>query len=453
MRSPPRRRALSPTAAPTVCATARSWPWPTLWRGVEDLLVRKIDARDREPREVVGQLRRPGGFLSEKVREAARRIVEDVRDRGDAALLEYSERFDGIRPQEIRVPQSEIDRALEELPFDLKDSFAVAIENVRAFHEREMDRSWERSRAGATTGQRVRPIRRAGLYIPGGHAAYPSTLVMSAVPAQVAGVKEIRISTPPGRDGLPDSNVLAVAGLLGLEHVYAVGGAQAIAALAYGTESVAAVDKVVGPGNDYVTAAKLEVFGIVGIDAPQGPSEVLVIADEGAFPRRVASDLMAQAEHLSGASAVLLTPSEALISGREPPPSGDPAEHVTLVRVEDLPQAVEISNCYAPEHAHVISADHEAVLQDLDAAGMVAVGDFSPVALGDYAAGPSHALPSGGVATWASALGTHDFIARTNYIHFTQNALQELGPHVERLARLEGFENHAASVTTRMDGG
>jgi histidinol dehydrogenase len=421
-----------------------------LWKGVENPLVRYIDARHREPREVVGQLRRPGGFLSEKVREAARRIVEDVRDRGDAALLEYSERFDGIRPQEIRVPQGEIDRAAGSLSLDLKDSFAVAVENVRAFHEREMDRSWERSRAGATTGQRVRPIRRVGIYVPGGHAAYPSTLVMSAVPARVAGVREIRVCTPPGPDGLPSSEVLAVAGLLGLREVYAVGGAQAVGALAHGTETLAAVDKIVGPGNDYVTAAKLEVFGTVGIDAPQGPSEVLVIADASAFPERVASDLMAQAEHLSGASAVLLTPEDRLIAEVEPLLGGEPAEHVTLVRVEDLAQAVGIGNLYAPEHAHVISEDHEAVLQDLYAVGMVAVGDFSPVALGDYAAGPSHALPSGGAATWASALGTHDFLARTNYIHFTQDALRDLGPHVERLARLEGFENHAASVRNRM---
>ena len=413
-------------------------------------MVKKLVAIAREPHEVVGELRRPGGFLSGSIRTAARRIVEDVRDRGDAALLEYTERFDGVRPREIRVPQAEIDRATESLSYGLRESFLVAMENVRAFHKREMDRSWERSRAGATTGQRVRPIRRAGLYVPGGHAAYPSTLVMSAVPARVAGVREIRVCNPPGPDGLPDHHVLAVAGLLGLDEVYAVGGAQAVGALAYGTESVAAVDKIVGPGNDYVTAAKLEVFGIVGIDAPQGPSEVLVIADASAFPERVARDLMAQAEHLSGASAILLTPNGRLISDVEPLLSGEPAEHITLVRVEDLTQAVEISNLYAPEHAHIISEDHEVILNDLEAAGMVAVGDFSPVALGDYAAGPSHALPSGGAATWASALGTHDFIARTNYIHFTQNALQDLGPHVERLARLEGFENHAASVTTRL---
>ena len=413
-------------------------------------MVSKVDARGRGPAEIVGELRRPGGFLSERVRDAARRIVDDVRERGDAALLDYTERFDGVRPQEIQVPMNAIDRARNSLSPELEESFGIAIGNVRAFHEYEMDRTWERSRAGATTGQRVRPIGRAGLYIPGGHAAYPSTLVMSAVPAQVAGVMGIRVCTPPGPDSLPDSHVLAVAGLLGLEQVYAVGGAQAIAALAHGTESVAAVDKVVGPGNDYVTAAKLEVFGIVGIDAPQGPSEVLVIADAGALPERVASDLMAQAEHLSGASAVLLTPSEALISGVEPLLSGEPAGHVTLVRVEDLAQAVGISNHYAPEHAHVISDDHEAIVRDLDAVGMVAVGDFSPVALGDYAAGPSHALPSGGTATWASALGTHDFLARTNYIRFTRDALRDLGPHVERLARLEGFGNHAQSVRARL---
>jgi histidinol dehydrogenase len=241
-----------------------------------------------------------------------------------------------------------------------------------------------------------------------------------------------------------------VANLLGLEEVYAVGGAQAVGAMAYGTESVEPVDKIVGPGNDFVTAAKLEVFGTVGIDAPQGPSEVVVIADASAFPERVARDLMAQAEHLSGALAVLLTPSDELIQSVEPLLTGEPAELVTLVRVENLDHAVEISNAYAPEHAHVISEDYEAIVQNLDAAGMVAIGDFSPVALGDYAAGPSHALPTSGAAAWASALGTHDFTARTNYIHYTQDALREIGPHVERLARLEGFENHAESVRVRL---
>jgi histidinol dehydrogenase len=413
-------------------------------------MVRRLDARERNLREVVGELRRPGGFLSEKVRGAARRIVEDVRERGDAALLEHTERFDGVRPDPLRVPRGEIERARESPPEEIAESFRVAIENVRSFHEREMDRSWESSRDGATTGQRVRPLRRAGLYVPGGHGAYPSTLVMSAVPAQVAGVGEICVCAPPGRDGRVSEWVLAVAGLLGLDEVYAVGGAQAIAAMAYGTESVPPVNKIVGPGNDYVTAAKLEVFGVVGIDAPQGPSEVVVIADSSASPERIAYDLMAQAEHLSGASAILLSPSEELVWGVEPLLSGEPAELITLVLVRDLSHAAELSNLCAPEHAHVISGDHEAVANDLREAGMVAIGDHSPVALGDYAAGPSHALPTGGTAAWASALGTHDFTARTNYIHFTPEALRELGPHVERLARLEGFENHARSVGVRL---
>jgi histidinol dehydrogenase len=413
-------------------------------------LSKKLDAREMAIEDLVPNLRRPGGFLSKKVRDIARDIVEDVRERGDAALLEYTERFDGVRPDPIRATKEELEQARAHLTPDVEESFGVAIENVRAFHGRELDRPWERSRNGATTGQRVRPIRRAGLYIPGGHGAYPSTLVMSAVPAQVAGVEDIRVCTPPGPDGRPNPIVLAVANVLGLEEVYAVGGAQAVGAMAYGTESVAPVDKIVGPGNDFVTAAKLEVFGIVGIDAPQGPSEVVVIADASAFPERVARDLMAQAEHLSGASAVLLTPSDELIQSVEPLLTGEPAELVTLVRVENLDHAVEISNAYAPEHAHVISEDYEAIVQNLDAAGMVAIGDFSPVALGDYAAGPSHALPTNGAAAWASALGTHDFTARTNYIHYTQDALREIGPHVERLARLEGFENHAESVRVRL---
>ncbi len=413
-------------------------------------MVKVLDARETNPRELVDQLRRAGGFLSEKVREAARRIVANVRDRGDEALLEYTERFDGVRLEKIRVPLEEIKRARTTLSQEVEESFRVAVENVRLFHEHELDRPFETSRNGATTGQRVRPVKRAGIYVPGGHGAYPSTLVMAAVPAQVAGVEEIPVCVPPSRDGRISSHVLAVAGLLGLEEIYAVGGAQAVGAMAYGTESIPPVNKIVGPGNDYVTAAKLEVFGYVGVDAPQGPSEVLVIADVGAFPKRVAYDLMAQAEHLSGASAVLLTPSVELVRSVEPLLSGEPAELITLVQVRDAAQAVEIANLYAPEHAHVISEDPEAILQDLDAAGMVAIGDFSPVALSDYAAGPSHALPTGGTATWASPLGTHDFTVRTNYIHYTPEALASLGPHVERLARLEGFENHAGSVGVRL---
>ena len=416
-------------------------------------MVRRLDARGMKPREVGARLRRPGGFLSPQARDAARRIVEDVREKGDEALLAYTARFDGVRPERIRVPTEEIESSQASLPPELEESFLAAFENVRAFHEREMDRSWEMSRDGAKVGQRVRPLRRVGVYVPGGHGAYPSTLMMAAIPAQVAGVREICVCAPPGPDGRVSVWVLAVAGLLGLGEIYAVGGAQAVGAMAYGTETIPAVDKIVGPGNDYVTAAKLEVFGAVGVDAPQGPSEVVVIADVSASPERVAHDLLAQAEHLSGASAVLLTPSAELVNDVAPLLSGEPAELVTLVLVRDVEQAVGVSNLYAPEHAHVVSEDHEAILEDLDAVGMVAVGDMSPVALADYGAGPSHALPTGGAAVWASALGTHDFTARTNYIQYSGDALAAFGPHVERLARLEGFENHARSVGVRLGDG
>jgi histidinol dehydrogenase len=413
-------------------------------------LVRRLDARKRDPKEILGELRRPEGFMASKYRDVARRIVEDVRERGDEALLEYTERFSGARPEPVRVPEAELARAREKLSSGLEESFHVAIENVREFHGREMGSGWEFHRNGATVGQRVRSLRRAGVYVPGGHGAYPSTLLMSVVPAQVAGVREICVCTPPGPDGRVREAVLAVAGILGHKEIYAVGGAEAVGAMAYGTESVPAVEKIVGPGNDYVIAAKLEVFGIVGIDAPQGPSEVVMIADRSAFPERVARDLMAQAEHLAGASAILLTPSEELLESVYPLLSGVPADLISLVLVRDLAHAAEISNLYAPEHAHVVSEDHEAVLSNLREVGMVAVGDFSPIALSDYAAGPSHVLPTGGTASWASPRSVHDFTVRTNYMHFTQEALRQIGPHVERLARLEGFENHAESVRVRL---
>lgn len=413
---------------------------------------KKLDARNEDASAVAQKLRRPGGFLDREVRDIARKIVEDVRERGDDALREYTERFDGTTLEEIQVPKKDIEAAKASLPDDVREAFEVSISNVRRFAAREMPKGFEIRRNGTILGQRLRPIRRAGIYAPGGHGAYPSSLVMSAVPAIVAGVDEISVCAPPGRDGKVSRWVLGVAGLLGLEEICSVGGAQAVAAMAHGTESVVPVNKIFGPGNDFVTAAKLEVFGVVGIDAPQGPSDVVVIADAGAFPERVAYDLMAQAEHLSGASAILLTPNEKLIEEVEPLVSGEPAERVSLVRVRDMAHAAEVSNAYAPEHAHIIAEDHEAVLNDLREVGMVAVGDFSPVALSDYAAGPSHVLPTDGTAAWASPRSANDFLVRTNYMNFDPDALEELAPHVARLARLEGFENHAKSVEVRRRG-
>lgn len=412
---------------------------------------RRLDARGLDPAEVLKSLRRPDGYLSEKVRAASRSIVADIRDRGDAALQDHTERFDGVRPDPIRVPRAELARAREELSGELAESLRVAVDNVRAFHEWELAaEGWKMALDGAVVGQKVRPLRRAGIYVPGGHGAYPSTLLMSAIPAQVAGVGGISVCVPPGPDGRVNSTVLAVAEMLGVDEVYAAGGAQAIGAMAYGTETIPAVDKIVGPGNDYVIAAKLEVFGVCGVDPPKGPSEVVVLADADADPEQAALDLMAQAEHLSGASTVLVTPSAELVDAVEPRLSGEPAEWITLVQVEDLDAGVALTNLYAPEHAHVLTEDADGVAGRIENAGMVAVGQWSPVALGDYAAGPSHALPTGGAAAYSSAISTHEFLVRTNYIRHDAGSVSRLGPHVERLARLEGFTNHAESVAVRV---
>lgn len=411
----------------------------------------RLDARGLAPGKVLADLRRPNGYLSPKVREASRVIVADIRDRGDAALLDHTERFDGVRPEPLRVPPERIASAREELSAEIEESLRLSMDNVRAFHERELaNEGWAMSLDGAVVGQKVRALRRAGIYIPGGHGAYPSTLVMSAIPAQIAGVREIAVCVPPGLDGSVNPTVLAVANMLGIDEVYAAGGAQAIGAMAYGTETIPAVDKIVGPGNDYVIAAKLEVFGVCGVDPPKGPSEVVVLADAEADPEQAALDLMAQAEHLSGASTVLVTPSAELIEAVEPRLSGEPADWITLVRVDDLDAAVALTNLYAPEHAHVLTGDAEEVAGRITDAGMIAVGRWSPVALGDYAAGPSHALPTGGAAAYSSAISTHEFLVRTNYIRHDADSISHLGPHVERLARLEGFTNHAESVAVRV---
>lgn len=412
---------------------------------------RRLDARGLDPAEVLKSLRRPDGYLSEKVRAASRSIVADVRDRGDAALLDHTERFDGVRPDPIRVPRAGLARAHEELSGEIAESLCVAVDNVRAFHERELAaEGWKMALDGAVVGQKVRPLRRAGIYVPGGHGAYPSTLLMSAIPAQVAGVGGISVCVPPGPDGKVSDPVLAVAEMLGVDEVYAAGGAQAIGAMAYGTGTIPAVDKIVGPGNDYVIAAKLEVFGVCGVDPPKGPSEVVVLADADADPEQAALDLMAQAEHLSGASTVLVTPNAELVDAVEPRLSGEPAEWITLVQVEDFDAGVALTNLYAPEHAHVLTNDADGVAERIENAGMVAVGQWSPVALGDYAAGPSHALPTGGAAAYSSAISTQEFLVRTNYIRHDAGSVSRLGPHVERLARLEGFTNHAESVAVRV---
>jgi histidinol dehydrogenase len=393
-------------------------------------------------------------------------IIRDVRARGDAALIDYTARFDGVQLQssELRVSEDTLHRSsLKVDPFVL-ESLREAIQNVRAFHEHQKEESWEINPTdGVRLGQRISPIGRAGLYVPGGTAAYPSSVVMNVVPAQVAGVPRIVVATPPRT--LADNPAVAAALLeLNVTEVYAVGGAQAIAALAYGTESVPRVDKITGPGNKYVAAAKKLVFGSVGIDSIAGPSEVVIIADHSARADFVAADLLAQAEHAEDASAILLTTSEDLAREtaaeirrqsaslpREAMVEKSLASYGAIILVRDLDEACAIANELAPEHLELMTEDDESVGAQIREAGAIFFGANTPEAVGDYFAGPNHVLPTCGAARFSSALGVYDFIKRTSLLRYSSEAMKRSAEKIAALAEVEGLEAHARSALIRLD--
>ena len=406
-----------------------------------------------------------GAVFDDAVEASVREILDAVRRRGDAALLEYTERFDGVRPSALRVPVAALDAALDALDSGLRAVFEAAAANVRRFHEREMPVSWSESDGtGATVGQRISPVERAGLYVPAGTAPLPSSVIMNAVPALVAGVDELHVCSPPGPDGRPHPLVLATARLLGVEHVYAVGGAQAIGALAFGTESVPRVDVVVGPGNAYVATAKKLVVGRVGIDSVAGPSEVVVLADAAANPTYVAADLLAQAEHDVRASAVLVTPSAALAEAvaseverltaalprRATLEASLPAYGAAIVTAS-MEEAVACVDELAPEHLVILSDDADALWARVRHAGAVFLGPSTPEPVGDYYAGPNHVLPTGGTARFASALGVSVFLRRQSVVRTSPAWLAADGPSVIRFAQAEGLDAHALAVQVRLD--
>lgn len=393
-------------------------------------------------------------------------ILDDVRCRGDAAVLDAAERFDGVRPKALRVPPEALDAALAEMDADLRPVVEESIANVRRFHEGQKERSWFVDEAdGTILGQRIVAMERVGLYVPGGTAFYPSSMVMNAVPAQVAGVDEIHVVSPPQRDtGLPHALVLATARLLGLTHVYATGGAQAVGALAFGTETVPAVDKITGPGNAYVASAKRQVFGRVAIDSIAGPSEIVVLADDTAHATHVAADLLSQAEHDERASAVLVTPSERLARAVQAEVARLAATlprraileaslpgYGALVVTASLGEAIDVVNRLAPEHLEVLTAAPWDVLPRIRHAGAVFLGDASAEPVGDYFAGPNHVLPTGGTARYASALGVHDFVRRQSVIAYSDEALHRHGAKIVRFAQAEGLDAHALSIQVRLD--
>jgi len=399
------------------------------------------------------------------VESSVRAIVEDVRARGDAALVEYTRRFDRLEAESVaalEIPRAEMDAALAGLPVERAQALREAAARVRRYHERQLAQSWQYTEAdGTVLGQRVTPLERVGLYVPGGKAAYPSSVLMNAIPAKVAGVAElVMVSPTPG--GERNALVLAAAALAGVDRVFALGGAQAVAALAYGTASVPRVDKIVGPGNAYVAAAKRQVFGQVGIDMIAGPSEILVIGDGSTPPDWVALDLFSQAEHDEVAQALLLSPSREYLDAVEKSAAAlletmprravieaSLAARGALVQVRDLEEACAIANRVAPEHLELSVAEPEAWLPRLKNAGAIFLGRWSSEAVGDYCAGPNHVLPTAGTARFSSPLGVYDFQKRTSLISVSREGAAALGRVAATLAEGEGLVAHARSAQAR----
>lgn len=391
-------------------------------------------------------------------------IIENVRANGDAALREYSEKFDGVKLDDFKVDQSIIDEAWDNLPEDLKHALLVAKKNITEFHSREIEQGFvDMDTPGITRGQKVTPLARVGLYVPGGTAAYPSTIMMTALPAKIAGVKEIIMVTPPQKDGINPA-VLGAAKLAGVDAVYQVGGAQGVAALAYGTEQIPKVDKIVGPGNIYVATAKRQVFGQVDIDMIAGPSEIGVIADESANPVHLAADLLSQAEHDPRARAIMVTNSEKLanlVSDEvERQLSQLPRESIARSAIENnsyiaVMDSVEdmftVMNEVAPEHLEIQLPDPMEYMSMVENAGSVFLGRYASEPLGDYVGGTNHVLPTSGTAKFSSPLGVYDFVKRISFTQFSRERLQEVAKDITTLARTEGLEAHARAIEVRFE--
>ena len=391
-------------------------------------------------------------------------IIENVRANGDAALREYSEKFDGVKLDDFKVDQSIIDAAWDNLPEDLKHALLVAKKNITEFHSREIEQGFvDMDTPGITRGQKVTPLARVGLYVPGGTAAYPSTIMMTALPAKIAGVKEIIMVTPPQKDGINPA-VLGAAKLAGVDAVYQVGGAQGVAALAYGTEQIPKVDKIVGPGNIYVATAKRQVFGQVDIDMIAGPSEIGVIADESANPVHLAADLLSQAEHDPRARAIMVTNSEKLaqlVSDEvERQLSQLPREGIARPAIENnsyiaVMDSVEdmftVMNEVAPEHLEIQLPDPMEYMSMVENAGSVFLGRYASEPLGDYVGGTNHVLPTSGTAKFSSPLGVYDFVKRISFTQFSRERLKEVEKDITTLARTEGLEAHARAIEVRFE--
>ncbi|EPP15456.1 MAG: histidinol dehydrogenase [Limosilactobacillus oris] len=402
---------------------------------------------------------------SEDIRKAVEAILADIEQRGDAAVREYTKRFDGVDLDSFLVSPEEIDDAVDIVGPDFMAILEEAAANIRAYHERQVEQTWiDTFRPGVRLGAKFTPIQRVGVYVPGGTAAYPSTVLMDTIPAHVAGVPSIAVFTPPAKDGSVNPYILAAAHVAGATEIYKVGGAQGIAAAAYGTESIPPVFKIVGPGNAYVAMAKRLVFGTVGIDMIAGPSEVGVLADHDANPVWVAADLLAQAEHDRRAAVFLVTPSAAFAREVEAEvrrqleelPRKDIAaesieKHAKFFIVKDKDQAVDIMNLIAPEHLEIAFSDAETWAKKIVNAGAIFMGPYTTEPLGDYFAGPNHTLPTMGTAAFSSPLGVYDFVKRSSLLEYDKDAFTAVADKVMRFANVEGLQAHGLAVRRRID--
>ena len=411
------------------------------------------------------QLRARSAAPDPKVVETVTAILDDVRRDGDKAVRAYTEKFDGKCPDSFEVDADTISDALEAADPKFVEALLNAIENISDFHNRQKEQGFCNTRAdGVILGQRLRGLERVGLYVPGGTAAYPSSVLMNAIPAKIAGVKELIMTTPPGKDGKPNPDILVAASLCGVDRIFLMGGAQAVAALAYGTDTVPRVDKIVGPGNIFVATAKRLLYGVVDIDMVAGPSEVLVMADDTADPKFVAADLMSQAEHDRLASAILVTTSERVANGTLAEIERQMAylerreiikaslDSYGAVLICDTPeQAVDIANEIAPEHLEVLMENPLEYIGRLDNAGSVFLGSYSSEPLGDYYAGPNHVLPTSGTARFFSPLSVYSFVKRSSYIYYTRDALQKAKDDIILVAGKEGLTAHANAIAVRFE--
>lgn len=430
-------------------------------------LINRLDSRDEDFDRALSALLAFDASQDESIERAVAAILQDVRERGDAALLEYTERFDRVRAdtvQALEIPRSQWQDALAALPADQRNALEAAAERIRAYHEHQRAQSWSYTEAdGTLLGQQVTPLDRVGLYVPGGKAAYPSSVLMNAIPAKVAGVGEIVMVTPTP-DGARNPMVLAAAAIAGVDKAYAIGGAQAVGALAYGTQTLQAVDKIVGPGNAYVAAAKRRVFGTVGIDMIAGPSEILIICDGTTPADWIAMDLFSQAEHDELAQAILLCPDAAFLDAveqaierllptmpREAIIRASLSGRGALVQVRSLEEACEIANRIAPEHLEISTEQPERWTARIRHAGAIFMGHYSSESLGDYCAGPNHVLPTSRTARFSSPLGVYDFQKRSSLIQVSRQGAQQLGRLAATLARGEGLPAHAGSAEYRLD--